>query len=50
MSIIFFLIPFSFILMFLAIYFFWWAVDNDQFDNLDDISKYILLNDDLFEK
>ena len=45
MSVIFFLLPFSLFLLSIAVYFFWWAVDNDQFDNLDQISKCILLSD-----
>ncbi|QQG46720.1 MAG: cbb3-type cytochrome oxidase assembly protein CcoS [Candidatus Azosocius agrarius] len=50
MSIIFLLIPVSLVLLVISIYFFWWAVDNNQFDNLENISNHILLNDDYFDK
>lgn len=41
----FFLIPITLILLAIAIYFFFWAVDNDQFDDVDSPSKHILLDD-----
>jgi len=50
MNIIYVLIPLSVILMVLAIAFFFWAVRNDQFDDLDTPALDILDEDErLFE-
>ncbi len=46
MSIIYVLIPLSVILMLLAIGFFFWAVKNDQFDDLDSPALDILDDDE----
>ena len=46
MNIIYVLIPLSVILMLLAIAFFFWAVRNDQFDDLDTPALDILDDDD----
>ncbi len=46
MNIIYVLIPLSVILMLLAIAFFFWAVKNDQFDDLDTPALDILDDDD----
>ena len=46
MNIIYVLIPLSVILMVLAIAFFFWAVRNDQFDDLDTPALDILDDDD----
>lgn len=46
MNIIYVLIPLSVILMLLAIAFFFWAVKNDQFDDLDTPALDILDEDD----
>ncbi len=46
MNIIYVLIPLSVILMVLAIAFFFWAVRNDQFDDLDTPALDILDEDD----
>jgi cbb3-type cytochrome oxidase maturation protein len=46
MNIIYVLIPLSVILMVLAIGFFFWAVKNDQFDDLDTPSLDILDDDE----
>mgnify|MGYP001036698299 CR=1 FL=1 len=47
MSIIYVLIPLSVILMVFAIGFFFWAVKNDQFDDLDTPALDVLDEDDL---
>lgn len=46
MNIIYVLIPLSVILMVLAIGFFFWAVKNDQFDDLDTPALDVLDEDD----
>ncbi len=46
MSILYFLIPVSLLMLGLAIWFFLWAVDNDQFDDLDGPAYSILFDDD----
>jgi len=46
MNIIYVLIPLSVILMVLALAFFFWAVRNDQFDDLDTPALDILDDDD----
>lgn len=51
MSIIYFLIPITLSLLFIAICFFFWAVSNDQFDGIDCPAKHIILDDnDKFKK
>jgi cbb3-type cytochrome oxidase maturation protein len=47
MNIIYVLIPLSLLLMVLAIGFFFWAVKNDQFDDLDTPALDILDEDDV---
>ncbi len=46
MNIIYVLIPLSLILMSIAIYFFFWAVRNDQFDDLDTPALDVLDDDE----
>lgn len=46
MNIIYILIPLSVVLMAIAIYFFFWAVRNDQFDDLDTPALDILDDDE----
>jgi cbb3-type cytochrome oxidase maturation protein len=46
MNIIYVLIPLSLILMLLAIAFFFWAVKNDQFDDLDTPALDVLDDDE----
>jgi len=41
MSILFVLIPLSLALMGVAVWALFWAIDNGQFDNLDDVSRAI---------
>lgn len=50
MNIIYILIPLSVILMAIAIYFFFWAVRNDQFDDLDTPALDILDDDEEIRK
>ncbi len=50
MNIIYVLIPLSVILMVLAIGFFFWAVQNDQFDDLDTPALDVLDEDDEKER
>ncbi len=50
MNIIYVLIPLSIILMVLAIAFFFWAVRNDQFDDLDTPALDILDEDEADSK
>ena len=45
MSILWILIPLSTLLLGVAIWGFFWAVDNDQFDHLDEEAKRILDED-----
>ena len=45
MEIIYVLIPLSFIFLALAIYLFFWAVNNDQFSDLEGPSHSILFDD-----
>ena len=47
MSILFFLIPIGLAFLGLAIWSFIWAVDNDQFEDLDRPGHSILFDDDL---
>jgi cbb3-type cytochrome oxidase maturation protein len=47
MNIIYILIPLSVVLMVIAIYFFFWAVKNDQFDDLDTPALDILDEDEV---
>ena len=47
MNILFFLIPLSIVLLSLAIWAFFWAVKNDQFEDLDGPAYSILYDDDL---
>ena len=46
MSIIFFLIPLGLLLLAIAVGAFIWAVNNDQFDDLDRAGQSILFDDD----
>ncbi len=46
MSILYFLIPMSLLLLGIAIWAFVWAVDNDQFDDLEGPAYSILFDDD----
>jgi len=45
MQIIYVLIPLSIFFLFTAILFFFWAVNNDQYENFDSSSYHILLDD-----
>lgn len=45
MSIIYVLIPLSIFLLVLSILFFFWAVNNDQYDGADNHSKYIIFDE-----
>ncbi len=45
MNIIYVLIPLSLLVVFVAIVFFFWAVNNDQYDDFDSPSKHIILDD-----
>jgi cbb3-type cytochrome oxidase maturation protein len=45
MKILYFLIPISIILIFIAIAFFIWSVNNDQYNDLDSRSKHIIFDD-----
>lgn len=45
MNIIYFLIPLSVLFLLVSILFFFWAVNNDQYDNFDSPSYHILLDD-----
>ena len=46
MSILFFLIPLSLVLLGLAVWAFFWAVKNDQFDDLEGPAHRILFDED----
>lgn len=46
MNIIYLLIPLSIILLAIGVWFFFWAVNNGQFDDLDTPAERILLDDD----
>ncbi|SEI78811.1 cytochrome oxidase maturation protein, cbb3-type [Allopseudospirillum japonicum] len=46
MSIIYILIPISLIFLAIAVYIFFWAVDNGQFEDLDGPAYSILYDDD----
>ena len=46
MSIIYLLIPLSLLLIVVAVWIFFWAVNNGQFDDLDTPAERILLDDD----
>ena len=45
MQIIYVLIPLSILFLFTAILIFFWAVNNDQYENFDSSSYHILLDD-----
>ena len=45
MEIIYILIPLSLVILFIAIYFFFCAVNNDQYDDFDSPAYHILLDD-----
>jgi cbb3-type cytochrome oxidase maturation protein len=45
MKILYFLIPISIVLIFIAIVFFIWSVNNDQYNDLDSRSKHIIFDD-----
>lgn len=45
MSIIYILIPLSLLILIAAIWFFFWAVNNDQYDDFDAPAYHILLDD-----
>ena len=45
MEIIYILIPLSLVILFIAIYFFFWAVNNDQYDDIDSPAYHVLLDD-----
>ncbi len=47
MSILFVLIPLTMLLLGIAIWAFLWAVDHDQFEDLDQVANSILFDDDL---
>ena len=47
MSILFVLVPVGLILLAIAVWAFFWAVDHDQFDELDRAAHSILFDDDL---
>lgn len=47
MSILFVLIPLGLLLLALAVWAFVWAVDHDQFDELDQAAHSILFDDDV---
>jgi cbb3-type cytochrome oxidase maturation protein len=46
MSIVFFLIPLGLVLVAIAVWAFVWAVDHDQFEDLDKAAHSILFDDD----
>jgi len=45
MDIIYILIPLSVLFILVAVFFFFWAVNNDQYDDFDAPSYHILLDD-----
>jgi cbb3-type cytochrome oxidase maturation protein len=47
MSILFVLIPLGLMLLAIAVWAFFWAVDHDQFDELDRAAHSILFDDDI---
>lgn len=47
MEILYLLIPISIVLVFLIGAIFWWALNNRQFDELDEAANHIFLEDDL---
>ena len=47
MNILFVLIPLTMLLLGIAIWAFLWAVDHDQFEDLDQVANSILFDDDL---
>jgi cbb3-type cytochrome oxidase maturation protein len=47
MSILFVLVPLGLMLLAIAVWAFFWAVDHDQFDELDRAAHSILFDDDL---
>lgn len=47
MSILFVLIPLGLVLLGIAVWAFFWAVDHDQFDELDRAAESILFDDDV---
>lgn len=46
MNILFLLIPMALIIVIVAVYFFFWAVKSDQFEDLDRQGSNILFDDD----
>jgi cbb3-type cytochrome oxidase maturation protein len=47
MSILFVLVPLGLVLLAIAVWAFFWAVDHDQFDELDRAAHSILFDDDI---
>lgn len=47
MDILYILVPISILLVFFAGLLFWWALNNRQFDELDDVSERILKDTDI---
>lgn len=45
MEIIYILIPLSLVVLFIAVCFFFWAVNNDQYDDFDSPAYHVLLDD-----
>ncbi|MFM2289359.1 MAG: Cytochrome oxidase maturation protein cbb3-type [Pseudomonadota bacterium] len=45
MSIALLLIPLALVLLGAAVYAFFWAVDNDQFEDLDNVARHLLDDD-----
>ena len=50
MNAIYFLIPLTIILLIIAIGLFFWAVNNDQYSDLDKESHQILFDDDMLDE
>lgn len=46
MNIIYALIPLSLLILIVAVWFFFWAVNNDQYDDFDAPAHHILLDDE----
>lgn len=45
MDIIYILIPLALIVLVIALYFFFWAVNSEQFDDFDGPAKHIIIDD-----
>lgn len=45
MNIIYILIPLTLLILLSSIYFFFWAVNSDQFDDLESPSNHIIMDD-----